>query len=94
MSLVKQAIILELQDYAKKAMKLKSQMDNSKTELKRNLFKKKLKKNNTEAVELLQALSRLVAKEQAETAINGANDEVSVLAGGIEEKDGLSESME
>lgn len=94
MSLVKQAIMLELEEYAIRAVDFKSKMDSAKTELKRNLFKKKLKKNNTEAVQLIEALSILMAKEQADTVISGVNDEVPVLEGRVEEPDGLPTSME
>ena len=92
MSLVKQAIILELQDYAKRALDYKSKMDAAKTDVKKNLFKKKLKKNNTEAAELFEALNRLNAKEQQ--VASGASDEVSVLKGRVEEADGVSTSLE
>jgi len=92
MSLVKQAIILEIQDYAKRALDYKFKMDTAKTEVKKNLFKKKLKKNNTEAAELFEALNRLIAKEQQ--AASGASDEVSIFEGRTEEADGVSTSLE
>ncbi len=93
MSLVKQAIILEIKEYASKALNLKSKMDSSKTEVKRALYFKKLKKNNTEAAQLFEALARLEAKEGAGVEL-GVDDEISVLEGRAEEASSPIETVE
>lgn len=90
MSLVKQGIIIEIRERMTKAVELKQTIDNSKTETKRNVYKKKLKKNNIEAADLFIALSKLTKKEAA----NGVNDEVSVLERRTEKTDGNKSSVE
>jgi predicted Holliday junction resolvase-like endonuclease len=94
MSLVKQALILEIKDVAAKSVDLKSKMDTAKTELKRNLYRKKLIKNNQEAAQLFEALSRLPEVEAVIKVEDGVKDEVPVLEGRTQEKSGGSQTVE
>lgn len=90
MSLVKQALILEIRQRMTNAVDFKQKIDNAKTEAKRNVYKKKLKKNNIEAADLFVALNKLTQKEAAD----GAKDEVSVLEGRTQATDGNKSSVE
>jgi hypothetical protein len=94
MSIVKQAIILELQEKGAKAVEFKKKVDSAKTDVKRALYKKKLKKNNEEAADLFIALNRLVEKEQASGVALGVENEVSVLTGQSEEEGGVQQAVE
>lgn len=82
MSLVKQALILEIRKHIEKAVEFKAKIDGAKTEAKRAVYKKKLKKNNIEAADLFVALDKL------DKADNGAKNEVPVLEGRTSPKDG------
>ena len=93
MSLVKQALISEFTDLAKKAIEFKKQIDNAKTYPKREMFKKKLTKNNIKAAEILAHIETLINKEHGEKA-DGANDEVFNDEGRTEAPSGVSTSLE
>ena len=90
MSLVKQALILEIRQHIANAVDWKQKIDTAKTEAKRNVYKKKLKKNNIEAADLFTALDKLLVKEALnKKALDGVKDEVPVLERRTETTDGL-----
>jgi hypothetical protein len=60
MSLVKQALIDEFLELAKKATEYRNTMLTAKTYAKREIYKKKLKENNIKASEVLDALQTLM----------------------------------
>jgi hypothetical protein len=94
MSLVKQALILEIRKHMEAAIEFKKKVDGAKTETKRNVYKKKLKKNNIEAADLFTALDKLLVKEALDSKAVGVKDEVSVLEGRAQETDGSKPSLE
>lgn len=95
MSLVKQALIIEIRKHMANAIEFKKKVDGAKTETKRNVYKKKLKKNNIEAADLFTALDKLLVKEALDAkAAGGVKDEVSVLEGRTQETDGSKPSLE
>ncbi|MDE1830560.1 MAG: hypothetical protein KGI25_09575 [Thaumarchaeota archaeon] len=95
MSLVKQALIIEIRKHIKNAVDFKQKIDNAKTEAKKNVYKKKLKKNNIEAADLFTALDKLLVKEAIDSkAAIGDKDEVSVLEGRTTKTDGSGPSLE
>lgn len=94
MSHIKQALIAEIQEVAAKSVKLKKEMDEAKTELKRNLYRKKLIKNNQEAAQLFEALSRLPEVEAVIKVDDGVKNEVPVLEGRTQETSGGSQTVE
>lgn len=59
MSLVKEAIMAELQDAIKLSTEYKEKLDNAKTDIKAKTYKKKLKKNNQIIADMLIALDKL-----------------------------------
>lgn len=59
MSLVEQTLVEEIRGKIDHASHLRDKMNNAKTLLKRNFYKKKLAKNNNETAALLQALQKL-----------------------------------
>lgn len=71
-SLVRRAIIEEIQEKAQKALKYKRSRDEAKTNSKREFYERKLKHNNEDVPALLQALQRLSDIEEAkrEQALN------------------------
>lgn len=91
MSLVKDALIAEFKDLAKVSIEFKQKMDTAKTFAKREVYKKKLKKNNIRAAEVLSALEILMKKEQA---ADGVEDEALSLEGRVETPDGESSPVE
>lgn len=93
MSLVKQALILEIRKHMECAIDFKSKVDNAKTEAKRNVYKKKLKKNNLQAADLFHALDRLLI-EEAKKVADGAKDEVPILEGRAAPEEGSQQSVE
>ncbi len=68
--MVKVTLIEEFKTKAKIASELRIQIENAKTYPKRELLKKKLKKNNIEAADILVALDKL-AREEADGEQNG-----------------------
>lgn len=95
MSLVKQALVIEIRQHIAKAMDLKKKIDTAKTETKKSVYNKKLKKNNIEAADLLVALDRLLLEEtKNKQADDGVKDEVPVLEGRTQEADGDKSPLE
>lgn len=66
--LVKQAIIEEIRERAQLALQYKRDRDEAKTKHKRDFYDRKLKKNNEDVPELIEALQRLEAAEEAKDA--------------------------
>lgn len=64
MSLVKQAIIAELQELIPKSKHYADQLETAKTKVKKDLMRKRLKKNNEKVADLLVALDKLDKKEK------------------------------
>lgn len=81
--LVKQAIIIELQEKAKEALRLKRLRDEAKTKPKREHYTKKLKKNSEDVPELVEALQRLTDIEEAKRG-QALNEERNVEGEGLE----------
>ncbi len=95
MSLVKQALIVEIRQHIAKAIDFKKKVDTAKTEAKRNVYMKKLKKNNIEAADLFTALDKLLVKEALDKkAAGGDKDEVPVLEGRTQETNGSQSPVE
>lgn len=90
MSIVKQTLILEIRQHIANAVEWKQKIDSAKTETKRSVYKKKLKKNNIAAADLFTALDKLVKNEVA----HGVKDEVPVLEGRTQETNGNKSSLE
>lgn len=90
MTLVKQALIVQIRQNMEKAVEFKRKIDSAKTDAKKSVYKKKLKKNNIETADLFVALDKLVATQQA----NGDKDEVLVLEGGTSKKEGNQQPVE
>lgn len=72
MSLVQETIIDEVKKGLSKAKLYRDQMIAAKTEFKREYFKKKLRKNNINVAQLLEALERVKQNRK-----EGQNDELS-----------------
>ena len=53
----------ELQECANTSLKYKKNIDEAKTQLKKDYFKKKLKKNNTYAVKILTAIENVTVEK-------------------------------
>ena len=79
MSLVKQALIIEFKELAANAIDYKSKIETAKTFTKKEIYKKKLKKNNIKAAEILSALERLMTAEESKSA--GAKNETLSIEG-------------
>lgn len=96
MSLVKQALVIEIRQHITKALDLKNKIDTAKTETKKSVYQKKLKKNNIEAADLLTALDKLLKNEdaQSEKVVSGDKDEVPVFEGRTQAPDGDKPSLE
>jgi hypothetical protein len=92
MSLVRETLIQEFKTKAKIASELKAQIDSAKTYPKKEMLKRKLKKNNTEAADLLGALETLM-RETTKTASGDENDRVT-NEGRIEAPNGVPTSLE
>ncbi len=87
MSLVKQAIIAELQELMPKSTHYSEQYENAKTKPKRDLMMKRLKKNNEKIADLIVALEKINEKEKQE-------DETAIRDGGVEEESTPAQSAE
>lgn len=94
MSLVKDALIVEFKELASKAVEFKQKMDTAKTFAKREVYKKKLKKNNIRAAEVLSALEILMKKEEEQKAAGGVVNEALDLEGRAEAPSGDTSSVE
>lgn len=68
MSAVKEAIIEELQELLPKSKHYADQLETAKTKLKKDMMKKRLRKNNQKVADLLIALERI--KKEAEDGSN------------------------
>ena len=64
MSLVEQALVEEIKEKINTSSSLRNKINEAKTTLKRNYYKKKLAKNNNETASLLQALQKLQDKKE------------------------------
>lgn len=64
MSIVKQTIIAELQDLVTKSKHYAHELETSKTDVKRKMMKKRLKRNNEKVANLIVALERINKKEK------------------------------
>ena len=91
MSLVKHALVIEIRKHIENAVMLNRKIASAKTDTKKNVYMKKLKKNNTEAADLFIALNKLTQKDEA---ASGVKNEVPVLEGRTQETDGDQSSME
>lgn len=81
MSLVKQALVEELKDLVNKAVEYKRQADTAKTEVKRDHFMKKLKKNNKKAMVILRGLNQIDRQSIESTSAGGDKDEGIEVSG-------------
>ncbi len=63
MSIVKDALMEEILELKNKSIKLYNELNNSKTNIKKKIFGKKLKKNNTILADLLIKLDTLTNKQ-------------------------------
>jgi len=59
MSMVKDALIAEIQDAIRLSTEYKEKVDTAKTKVKRDTYKKKLKKNNMLVADMVMALDKL-----------------------------------
>lgn len=64
MSLVEQALVEEIKQKINTASVLRNKINEAKTTLKQNYYRKKLTKNNNETASLLQALQKLQDKKE------------------------------
>lgn len=67
MSMVRQAIIEELRELIPKSQEFSYRIETAKTNVKRDLYKKKLKKNNQKVADLIIALEKLEKEERNDT---------------------------
>lgn len=88
MSLVTMALAEEFKDCALKALEYKKQIETAKTFTKKEIFKKKLKKNNIKAAEVLAALEKAINAQNASKQAAGAKDETLSLEGRTETPSG------
>ena len=70
----------EFMHLLEQAKEYKEKINTAKTGTKRNYYKKKLKKNNVEAMQMLVAIEKLEARE-ADTSGDGNNTENVIPAG-------------
>lgn len=69
MSLVKTALIEEFKELAANAVNFKNKIETARTFAKKEIYKKKLKKNNIKAAEILAALQKVANAESASKVI-------------------------
>jgi hypothetical protein len=67
MSLVKQAIIQELNALIPKSKHYASELESAKTQIKRNLMRKRLRANNEKVADLIVALEKINKNERKDT---------------------------
>lgn len=77
MSEVKVTLINEFTTHAKEAIRLKKLIELSKTDAKKQFYKKKLHKNNVLALQLLDALQRLPSNPSTQEQ-NKDNETINV----------------
>jgi hypothetical protein len=65
--LMREALKQEIQELADKSVEFKRTIDTAKTELKKEIFRKKLRRNNNKVFEMIDALNKIPA-EQVEAA--------------------------
>jgi len=65
MSIMKQAIVAELQELITKSVVISNTIKTAKTQLKRTIFKGKQSKINNKIADLSNALDRIESKQQA-----------------------------
>lgn len=94
MSLVTMALAEEFKDCALKALEFKKQIDTAKTFTKKEIFKKKLKKNNIKAAEILAALEKAINAQNASKEAAGAKDETLSIEGGVSSPSGELTTLE
>lgn len=94
MSLKTMALAEEFKDCALKALEYRKQIEASKTFLKKEIFQKKLKKNNIKAAQVLAALEEAINAQNASTEAAGAKDETLSVEGRTETPIGETTSLE
>lgn len=70
MSKVRDTLVAEFTIKAKEAIRLKGLIESAKTDTKRNFYKKKLHKNNIDALQVLEALQKIVPSKPESTQEN------------------------
>lgn len=68
--LMREALKQEIQELAKKSVEFKLTIDTAKTEVKREIFRKKLRRNNNKVFEMISYLEKIPADLTVEAAAN------------------------
>jgi len=68
--LMREALKQEIQELADRSVQFKRTIDTAKTEVKKEIFRKKLRRNNNKVFEMIEALDKIPADLKVEDAAN------------------------